>query len=294
MSVTKRSMFSDFTFVLLLGALGVNAWTIKQVQSLQDEVSKLSNPFEYDKLVESSMARIQQQKFAAQATKNLAEWETSSDAPTADRIKLYGNPSARFTITEYSDLECPYCRNFHATPKYLVDNSKGNVNWQWKHLPLSFHEPAATQGALASECVYDQKGSRGFWAFTDQWFKLSQGNGKGTGQPITEVAASVGVDIEVFDACLANAEHQGTINEQKEYGAKIGITGTPASMIVDNLTGQRVFVKGGQPVANLAKAINELAKQPPTGLPVPALAEVEQDRLAISGQQKPVAAPSTN
>ncbi|MNN99785.1 hypothetical protein D3C81_2195190 [compost metagenome] len=65
-------------------------------------------------------------------------------------------------------------------------------------------------------------------------------------------------------------------------------------MIVDNLTGQRVFVKGGQPVANLAKAINELAKQLPTGLPVPTLPEVEQDRLAISSQLKPVASPPIN
>lgn len=294
MTITKRSMMQGSGIILLLTALVLCGWTIRKVVILQGEVAKLSAPIDYDKLVESSLGRIQQQKFAALTIKNLADWKTSSDVPTANRIKLYGNPAARFTIVEYSDLECPFCRSFHATPKYLVDNSKGNVNWHWKHLPLSFHEPVATNGALASECVYDQKGSQGFWAFTDQWFKLSQGNGKGPLQTTTEIAASVGVDTELFDNCLSSATHQSILTAEKEYASKIGITGTPASMIIDNQTGNRAFVKGGQPIASLAKAINELAKNRSTETEASSLPELEKDRIAISEQTRPLASPATN
>lgn len=280
-------MVMDFGVLLLLIALVLCGWSIQQVFELRGEVAQLRDPVEYDKAIESSMERIRQKKFALEATKNLADWQASSDQATPDRTKLYGSPTARFTIVEYSDLECPYCRNFHATPKYLVDNSKGNVNWQWKHLPLSFHEPAATAGAVASECVYDQKGSQGFWAFTNQWFKLSQGNGKGPTQAVSELAASVGVDIGRFEVCVQNSTHDGVVTEQKEYGTKIGITGTPASMIIDNVTGRRMFVKGGVPVANFAKAINELAKNQVKDDQIMELSEVDKDRLAISNQVRP-------
>jgi len=286
-------MLMDFSLLLMLIALGLSGWTIKQVYELKRELAQLRDPGEYDKIVESSMERIRQKKFALEATKNLADWQAASDQPMADRTKLYGNPTARFTIVEYSDLECPYCRNFHATPKYLVDNSKGNVNWQWKHLPLSFHEPAATAGAIASECVYDQKGSQGFWAFSDQWFKLSQGNGKGPNVSVSELAASVGADITRFDACMQDQRHDELVTEQKEYGTKIGITGTPATMIIDNVTGGRMFVKGGVPVANLARAINELAKNQAKDDQEMLLPEIDKDRLAISNQIRPaVSVPS--
>lgn len=291
MTVTKRSIASDLSLILGLIALGFSAWGINQVIELRQDVSKLQDPAEVDTLVEASLARIQQRKFQAQAHKNLSDWQASSDVPSADRTKLYGSPSARFTIIEYSDLECPYCRNFHATPKYLVDNSKGNVNWQWKHLPLSFHEPAATNGALASECVYDQKGSQGFWAFTDQWFKQSQGNGKGPAQPVAEIAASVGVETGAFETCMLSAKHAGSITEQKEYGARIGITGTPATMIVDNLKGERIYVKGGVPIANMAKAINELAQKPKADMEQQTMSDFEKDRLAVRIVLKPTPAP---
>lgn len=294
MAVTKRSMMQDFGLILSLVAVGLGAWSISNVVKLQSEVAKLSAPVDYDKLVESSMARIHKQKIVAQTTKNLADWQTASDLPVSNRIKLYGNPTARFTIVEYSDLECPFCRSFHATPKYLVDNSKGNVNWQWKHLPLSFHEPLATNGALASECVYDQKGSQGFWAFTDQWFKLSQGNGKGPLQSIGEIAASVGVDTDTFDSCVSSSTHQSFLSSEKEYASKIGLTGTPASMIVDNLTGKRVFVKGAQPISNYAKAINELAQSGKENSVRSSVSEFDEDRIAVSGQARPLASPADN
>ena len=66
---------------------------------------------------------------------------------------IYGNAKARVTIVEFSDFECPFCKKFHSTPKELVDASNGNINWQWMHMPLSFHEPAASSEAEAAECI---------------------------------------------------------------------------------------------------------------------------------------------
>lgn len=59
---------------------------------------------------------------------------------------LYGRSDARFTVVGYADLECPYCRAYFPTLQRWIDTHP-EVNWQWHHLPLSMHEPAATAGA---------------------------------------------------------------------------------------------------------------------------------------------------
>ena len=73
---------------------------------------------------------------------------------------LYGNVNARFVIKEFSDLECPYCKRFFETPKAVADRSNGQVAVEWFHTPLSFHDPVATNEAVATECVAKLGGNR--------------------------------------------------------------------------------------------------------------------------------------
>src|SRR3546814_711098 len=65
---------------------------------------------------------------------------------------LYGRADARFTVVGYADLECPYCRAYFPALKRWID-AHPEVNWQWHHLPLSMHEPAATAEARLAECA---------------------------------------------------------------------------------------------------------------------------------------------
>ena len=57
-----------------------------------------------------------------------------------------GNPAGRFTLTLYADLECPFCRAYFAVLKRWIDEHP-EVAWQWHHLPLSMHQPAASAAA---------------------------------------------------------------------------------------------------------------------------------------------------
>ncbi|MBJ6973827.1 protein-disulfide isomerase, partial [Vibrio cholerae] len=78
---------------------------------------------------------------------------------------------------------------------------KGNVNWQWKHMPLDFHNPAAHKEALAAECIAGQKGNRGFWVFVNDIFHHTQGNGGGVAD-LASVVTGVGADLDAFRECL--------------------------------------------------------------------------------------------
>ncbi|RMV90364.1 DSBA oxidoreductase, partial [Pseudomonas amygdali pv. tabaci] len=77
--------------------------------------------------------------------------------PAADQKRrsggwVYGSRDARFTIVEYADLECPYCKDYFPQLKAWVDQHP-DVNLQWHHLPLPMHEPAASYEARWAECA---------------------------------------------------------------------------------------------------------------------------------------------
>src|SRR3989338_3572308 len=90
--------------------------------------------------------------------------------PKEDHIR--GNPDAKVSVIEYSDFECPFCKRHHPTMTQIMDAYGDDVNWVYRHYPLSFH-PNAEPSALASECVAEIGGNDAFWGFVD---KLMGGN----------------------------------------------------------------------------------------------------------------------
>ncbi|MDG4224218.1 thioredoxin domain-containing protein, partial [Pseudomonas aeruginosa] len=97
------------------------------------------------------------------ATESMSLVAAGSEAPKpAGPPWLYGRADARFTVVGYADLECPYCRAYFPALKRWID-AHPEVNWQWHHLPLSMHEPAATAGARLAECAGETGGHATFW-----------------------------------------------------------------------------------------------------------------------------------
>lgn len=73
----------------------------------------------------------------------------------APRLVL-GDPAAPVTITEYGDLECPYCRDAEPVLRRLVEESDGGVRLVWRHFPLFQVHPHALIAALAAEAAAEQ------------------------------------------------------------------------------------------------------------------------------------------
>lgn len=81
-----------------------------------------------------------------------------------------GNTSAKISLIEYSDFECPFCKQFHATMQQVMANNEKNVKWVYRHFPLdSLHQQARTEANMA-ECAHEQGK---FWEFTDSVFKVT-------------------------------------------------------------------------------------------------------------------------
>lgn len=80
-----------------------------------------------------------------------------------------GSSNATVKIIEYSDLECPYCKIFHATMKQVVADSNGSVSWTYRHWPI--HQNSFEK-LVAAECVAKLKGNDAFWKYVDLIFGM--------------------------------------------------------------------------------------------------------------------------
>ncbi len=164
-----------------------------------------------------------------------------------------GSASAKISLIEYSDFECPFCANFHPTAQQAVDEYDGQVNWVYRHYPLSFHL-GAQKKAEASNCVAKLAGNDAFWSFADSLFANQS-------LPVTElskIATSVGVNASAFQNCLDSGEETAAVNAALAEGQAAGVTGTPGTLVYNNETGESELVPGALPYASLQSVIESL------------------------------------
>lgn len=228
--------------------------TVNQVKDAESVTFK--SKAEFEAAVAESINKFVAQKQQADIDQKYAQFEAAPEK-VEDGKHIYGDLGARFTLVEFSDLECPYCKQFHDTPKQIVDASKGNVNWQWKHMPLDFHNPAALKEALAAECVAEQKGNRGFWVFVNDVFQYSQGNGRGVAD-LPSLVTGVGADLEAFRECFASGRFEEKVLADIRQAKSHGVNGTPATFVVDNHTGKSQLLGGAQPAQAIMAVMRKM------------------------------------
>ncbi|WP_434526460.1 DsbA family protein [Photorhabdus asymbiotica] len=223
------------------------------------QVGMATSGRDFKSAVQQVLVRLEEDKLTKQRKDLFKGWENTS--VDGEGRYIYGNPKARFTLINYEDMECPFCQRFHQTPKYLVDTANnGAVNWEWRHFPLSFHEPMSTKGALIAECIGQQKGAQGFWAATNYWFTNTETNGKGFAGA-EQIAALFQIDKAKYDVCLTDKAVIQRIKTDMDLGAKSDVTGTPTTIVRDNVTGKEVAVVGAQPFAKFVEVIQGMVNE---------------------------------
>ena len=170
---------------------------------------------------------------------------TSEIIITADD-HIRGNIDAPITIVEYSDFQCPFCQRFHPTVLRALAEYPDDVRWVYRHFPLRNIHAQAQPAAEASECVAEQKGDEGFWAFGDAMF-ANQGR-LGT-EFYREVAGELGVNLAQFDSCVSSNKYKDKVDADYNLGIQLGITGTPGSFV------NGVPVRGAIPYEQLQSII---------------------------------------
>lgn len=165
----------------------------------------------------------------------------------------YGHSDARFTLIEYADLECPYCQMYFPVLRHWID-ANPDVNWQWHHLPLPMHEPAATHGGRLAECAGETDGQTAFWNTVAWIYQHTLGDGQGL-PPAVQLPSMT----PALQACLASTRPDAVIRVQAEEAAQAGIVATPTLRVLDNHTGESLLLSGAVEGDALLSAIDLLA-----------------------------------
>ena len=141
---------------------------------------------------------------------------------------VYGKVNAPVSIIEFSDYQCPYCASLHPTLKQLVDESKGRVSWEYRHLPLEIH-PLAPPAALIAECVTKHAGHDAFWNFTNIVFASQR---QLSLDMLKQTAYDQGLTDADLTSCQADAAIQERIKNDSLTAFSLGGSGTPFSVII--------------------------------------------------------------
>ena len=166
-----------------------------------------------------------------------------------DPTRFRGSPRAPVIIVEFSDFQCPFCRQVQPTLKNLLAKYEGRVSLAYRDFPLRGLHGHAELGAESSRCASEQGK---FWEYHDLLFenpdKLSR-NG------VRELASSLKLDEKQFDACLSSGKYRAKIEQDLQDGIRAGVYGPPGIFI------NGIFLSGAEPEAAFERIIDaELAR----------------------------------
>jgi protein-disulfide isomerase len=137
-----------------------------------------------------------------------------------------GNPKARAVIIEFSDFQCPFCRQFAAkTFGLLVTDyvDTGKLRYVAFSFPLPTIHPLADRAAKAAQCAYRQGK---FWEAHGTLMNepLSRGS-------LNDLPINIGLDATQWKRCVDDASTAQALSLDAKEGERLGINGTPTFII---------------------------------------------------------------
>lgn len=182
--------------------------------------------------------------------------------PVDNTDHILGNPKAELVIVEYSDTECPFCKQFHNTMKRIMETygKDGRVAWVYRHFPIDQLHAKARKEAEATECAADQGGNDKFWAFTNTLYERTPSNDGLDPKQLPIIAKDVGLDVNAFNTCLSSGKFAAKVEADYQDALKAGARGTPYSLIITKKDGTKIPINGAQPYDSLKSTIDLLLK----------------------------------
>lgn len=174
---------------------------------------------------------------------------------------IIGDANAPIKIIEYTDFECPFCKQFHATMTQIMATygKEGKVAWIIRNFPLEQLHPNAPKLAEAAECVAEQGGSASYIVFLDEVFHVSPINTFFDFSKLDATVAKAGVDGGKFKTCYTSGKYKDKIAQEIQDAIKSGGQGTPHNILIDK-KGNPTLIAGAQPLDVVKAAIDKALK----------------------------------
>jgi protein-disulfide isomerase len=165
-----------------------------------------------------------------------AQNTVAANAPpgAAIGINTLGQPTAKVTVEEFADLQCPTCATVHPVMKDVQSAFAGNnnVRFTFRHFPLSNIHDKAFDAAAATEAAGMQGGPK-FWAMMDQLMTNQQAwaNNPNYRELWKQYAEKIGLDVAKWQDDMAGMAARGRIDLDIQRARGIGVASTPSVYI---------------------------------------------------------------
>jgi protein-disulfide isomerase len=163
-----------------------------------------------------------------------------------------GPADAPVTVVEFSDLQCPHCKEAHPTLEKLMSEDK-NVRLVFQSFPLPMHDWAAKAAAYA-DCV-SRSSNDAFWKFIQSVYGAQTDiTAANADEKLTGFADSAGVKGADIAVCAAKPESTSRVEKSMALGKVLDVNSTPTLFI----NGRRV---PAVPYELLQKLVDFAAKE---------------------------------
>jgi protein-disulfide isomerase len=135
-----------------------------------------------------------------------------------------GNVSAKVSLVEFADYECPHCKRLQTVLKQVMDEFRGEVKLYFKHYPLPQH----TNARLAAEAAVAAQKQGKFWQFEE---KLWANQENLTPAELEKFAKEVGLDVAKFRQDMDAPATKARVQKDRVDGGTLGLSSTPTLYI---------------------------------------------------------------
>ena len=149
-----------------------------------------------------------------------------------------GPANAPVLIVEFSDLQCPHCKEASPTIERLLKENP-DIRFVSQNFPLPSHN-WAMKAALYADCVA-RASNDAYWKFVDGVFAAqNEITADNVDQKLTDVADKAGVKGSEMATCAAQPETESRVQASVELGKAVDVNATPTLFI----NGRPVGVSG--------------------------------------------------
>ncbi len=188
--------------------------------------------------------------------------KTATNANPSNHV--FGTSDIGVTLTEYGDLECSACAQYHPLLKQLKSDFQGKVAFGFRHFPLeSSHKNARLASRWAEAAGLQGK----FFEMHDLMYE-NQETWARSGDPtryFSAYADQLTLDSARLKTDAASSAVNDTINADKNAGDVFKISGTPTFILNDKkiqnprdlesfrkILNDEIVKKGGTAITNFA------------------------------------------
>jgi len=206
-------------------ALAEDALSNEQRKAVQEEIRAyiLANP----EIVLEALQTMQQRERQAEAERQKQAigglQKALADSPL---LPVIGNPDGDVTVVEFFDYNCGYCKS-------VVDRLANRIEADPKLKVIMVEFPILGEASVYAARVALAAEMQG--KYEDFHFALMRARGRLSVEKIRATAEEVGLDWSKIERDMKAPEVEKTIQRNYELADSLGVSGTPAFVIGDEL-----------------------------------------------------------